>query len=117
MFQLPPYFEALNEDYRYQLTAIGAGAPDVHIKEKLVGGRFVIAGARASQEICWQVTGTRKDPYAKARGSVTERDKGPSEKGFYRHPEVYGLPDSMGIFHKSRQRKPQPGPNEDSQQA
>ena len=31
---LPDWFEALNENYRYQLTPIGAAAPDLHIAER-----------------------------------------------------------------------------------
>jgi hypothetical protein len=95
--QMPEYFESLNETFRYQLTAISAPAPNLHIKKKLSKGRFVIAGANPNQEVSWQVTGIRKDPYAKIRPLAVEFEKRADEKGFYRHPEAYGKPESASI--------------------
>ena len=42
--ELPEYFEALNRDFRYQLTCISGFAP-VYIAKKIAGNRFKIAGA------------------------------------------------------------------------
>lgn len=50
---LPSWFEHLNRDARYQLTAIGGPAPDLHIAEEIANHRFRIAGGRASQKVCW----------------------------------------------------------------
>jgi len=102
--QMPSYFDALNRDFRYQLTAIGGPAPNLHVKTELKSGRFTIAGASASQRISWQVTGIRQDAYARANPVVVERDKGPKEKGLYRHPEVHGQPEEKGIEWETRQR-------------
>jgi hypothetical protein len=44
---LPSYFETLNRDVRYQLTAIGAPAPGLHVAEEVAGNRFKIAGRSA----------------------------------------------------------------------
>ena len=33
--QLPEWFSALNKDYRYQLTAIGAPGPNLYIAEEI----------------------------------------------------------------------------------
>jgi len=107
--QLPPYFDALNESFRYQLTAIGQAAPNLYVKQELVAGKFVIAGANAGQKVSWQVTGIRKDPWAKAHPIVTERDKPASELGLYKHPEVYNLPETKGISW-NRIKKGTPGP-------
>ena len=41
--ELPEWFEALNRDFRYQLTCIG-GFAQVYIAEEIVNGRFKIAG-------------------------------------------------------------------------
>ena len=41
---LPAYFEALNVDYRYQLTAIGSPA-QLYVKHEVAGNRFTIAAA------------------------------------------------------------------------
>jgi hypothetical protein len=108
--QLPPYFDALNESFRYQLTAIGQAAPNLHVKQELVAGTFVIAGANAGQKVSWQVTGVRKDPWAKAHPIVAERDKPAQELGLYKHPEVYGLPAAQGIGW-NRVKKGTPGPS------
>jgi hypothetical protein len=59
---LPEWFEALNGDFRYQLTAVGGAAPNLHIAEEIYENRFKIAGGEAEMKVCWQVTGTRKDP-------------------------------------------------------
>lgn len=94
---VPIYFDALNTDVRYQLTAIGAPAPNLHVKEELTGGRFVIAGARHGQKVCWQITGNRRDAWALANPVIVERDKTDAEKGYYAHPEVFGMPEFMSI--------------------
>ena len=88
---LPPYFEALNEDFRYQLTCIGEYAP-VYIEKKIQNNQFVIAGGKPGLEVSWQVTGIRKDPYAKAYPIIVEEEKKPHEKGKYLNPELYGKP-------------------------
>jgi hypothetical protein len=99
---VPSYFDALNADVRYQLTAIGAPAPGLHVKQELTGGRFVIAGAQGGQKVCWQITGNRKDPWALANPVIVERDKPDAEKGYYLHPEAFGLPAFMSIEKRGR---------------
>jgi hypothetical protein len=79
--ELPAYFDALNKEFRYQLTPIGAPAPNLHLKDELTGNRFTIAGAAPEQRVCWQVTGTRKDAWALANPIVVEREKPKSERG------------------------------------
>jgi hypothetical protein len=64
--ELPQWFEALNRDFRYQLTAIGAPAPDLHVAEEMSNNRFKIAGGRAHMKVSWQVTGIRQDERANA---------------------------------------------------
>jgi len=87
--ELPDWFEALNRDFRYQLTAVGAPAPNLHIAEKIVGSRFRIAGGSPGLEVSWQVTGIRRDTYANAHRIPVEEDKPAGEKGTYLHPELY----------------------------
>jgi len=107
--QLPSYFDALNENFRYQLTAIGQAAPNLYVKKELAAGKFIIAGANSGQKISWQVTGVRKDPWAKAHPIVPERDKAAQELGLYKHPEVYGLPEAKGLSW-NRFKRGAPGP-------
>ena len=86
--ELPEWFEALNKDFRYQLTCIGGFAP-VYIAEKISDNRFKVAGGKAGMEVSYQVTGIRQDPYANAHRIVVEEEKPDNEKGTYLHPDVY----------------------------
>jgi hypothetical protein len=95
---LPSWFGALNgSDLRYQLTAIGTPSPDLHVRRELKDDRFEIAGGSPSGKVCWQVAGVRRDVWALANAVPTEFDKSDRERGLYRHPELYGLPDDKGI--------------------
>jgi hypothetical protein len=94
---LPNWFGALNGHTRIQLTPIGAGAPDLHLKAKVADNRFAIAGGAAGQEVYWQLTGIRQDAYAKAHPLAVEATKTGTERGRYLHPEVYGKPASNSI--------------------
>ncbi len=77
--ELPTYFEELNGDYRYQYTAIGAPAPNLHIKSEIANNRFTIAGGPAGARVSWQVTGIRHDPYILANPIKVEVMKGQDE--------------------------------------
>lgn len=78
--KLPDYFEALNRDYRYQLTCIG-GYAQVYVKQKVKNNRFVIAGGKSDIEVSWMITGIRQDDYAKENRIIPEVSKQPAEKG------------------------------------
>jgi hypothetical protein len=93
---LPDYFEALNRDFRYQLTCIGGFAP-VYVAHEIQDNRFLIAGGEPGLKVSWQVTGVRQDPWANANRFPTEKEKPADEQGYYLHPEVYGQPKSMGV--------------------
>ena len=94
--QLPDWFEALNKDYRYQLTCIGGFAP-VYIASEVKDNRFQIAGGQPGLKVSWQVTGIRRDPYAERYRIPVEQDKPEEERGTYRCPECYGLLDMLGV--------------------
>jgi hypothetical protein len=88
---LPNYFEALNCDFRYQLTVIGQFAQAI-IAEEIVNNRFVIKTDKPHVKVSWQVAGVRQDAYAKAHPVMVERDKPSLEKGRYLHPLLHNLP-------------------------
>ena len=94
--ELADWFEALNGDFRYQLTCVGAFAP-VYVAEKISGNRFSIAGGEPGMEVSWQVTGIRHDPYSLENRLAVEQDKPSQEIGKYRHPELYGMPETAGV--------------------
>src|SRR5207302_10508424 len=87
---LAAWFEALNKEFRYQLTPIGAPGPNLHIAEEIKNQRFKIAGGSSGMKVCWQVTGIRQDARAQAHPVIVEQDKTTSERGLYLHPELYG---------------------------
>jgi hypothetical protein len=95
--ELPEWFEALNRDFRYQLTAIGGPGPNLHIAEKIAGNQFKIAGGSPGLEVSWQVTGIRQDAWANAHRIPVEEDKPELEQGYYLHPELYGHAEEMGV--------------------
>jgi hypothetical protein len=78
--KLPAYFTALNRDFRYQLTVIGKMAQAI-IDQKITNNQFRIRTDQGNVEVSWQVTGIRKDDYAKAHPIVVEEAKRPGEAG------------------------------------
>ncbi len=86
---LPSYFEALNMDFRYQLTPIGTFAQS-YVAEEINGNRFKIKTDKAHVKISWQVTGVRQDAWAKEHRFVPEVEKEAKNKGKYLHPELFG---------------------------
>ncbi len=96
--KLPKWFEALNRDFRYQLTPIGGPAPDLHIAQGISANGFAIAGGKAGMKVSWQVTGVRKDAWAEANPIEVESKKAPHERGRYIQPSVHGQPEESGIM-------------------
>jgi hypothetical protein len=94
--ELPDWFEALNKDFRYQLTPIGGAAPNLHISRKVDGGSFDIAGGDPGAEVSWMLTGIRQDAWADANRIPLEVDKPTKDRGRYLHPELYG-PDAKPV--------------------
>jgi hypothetical protein len=86
---LPEWFEALNRDFRYQLTCIGGFAP-IYVAQKVQNNVFKIAGGRPEMEVSWQVTGVRHDAWADAHRIPLEQMKPDKERGLYLHPELFG---------------------------
>src|SRR5215510_6467933 len=103
---LPDWFEALNREFRYQLTCIGGFAP-VYVAKKVDGNRFKIAGGKPGMEVSWQLTGVRKDAYAEAHRIQVEEMKPVAERGSYLHPEAFGKSAEKGAqqaYEKAQQR-------------
>jgi hypothetical protein len=94
---MPAWFEAVNRDFRYQLTALGAPGPDLYVAQEVQGNRFKIAGGKPGMKVSWQVTGVRHDPYAQAHPIAAETEKPANERGLYLHPELYGQPSSKQL--------------------
>jgi trimeric autotransporter adhesin len=111
---LPNWFEAVNTDFRYQLTAVGEAAPNLHVAKEIANHQFQIAGGVAGMKVSWQVTGVRHDAYANVHPLVVEAEKPQRERGTYLHPDAFGKPrltqDQMFQQQKLRQQRAVPVP-------
>jgi trimeric autotransporter adhesin len=94
---LPEYFEALNQDFRYQLTSMGRPQPSLYVAKEISGNRFRISGGKPGGKVSWQVTGIRHDAYADAHRIQVEVEKPAQEQGRYLHPELFGAPVEQAI--------------------
>jgi len=101
--ELPNWFEALNKDFRYQLTCIG-GFAQIYIAEEISNNHFKISGGSPGLKVSWQVTGIRHDPYAEKHRIPVEEDKRDFERGTYLHPEAYGQPSEKSIARGNPER-------------
>ncbi len=98
---LPDYFLALNKDFRYLATPIGAPMPTLHLGKE-VGKRwfnlfgaiqFKITGGVPGGRVSWQVTGIRHDKFIEDNPIQVEVEKTDDtlvKKGEYLFPEFYG---------------------------
>jgi trimeric autotransporter adhesin len=106
--ELPEWFQALNREFRYQLTAIGAPGPNLYIAKEVEANRFQIAGGKPGMKVSWQVTGIRQDPYVEAHRMKVEQEKPADERGYYLNPEAYGQPKEKGIQYAHHRQPPRP---------
>jgi hypothetical protein len=96
---LPDWFEALNRDFRYQLTVIGGGElwAQARVTREIDGNAFVIQTSLPRTRVSWQVTGVRQDAWANGNRIVVEELKPEAEQGYYLHPEVHGQPPDRAV--------------------
>ncbi len=94
--ELPEYFEALNRDFRYQVTVVGQFAQAI-VGQKIRDNRFVIRTDKPNVEVSWQVTGIRQDAWANAHRIPVEEAKPEVERGSFLTPDAFGQPEERGI--------------------
>jgi len=85
---LPDYFEALNGDFRYQLTVIGKPALAA-VEREIENNMFTIKTERSHVKVSWQVTGIRRDASADLYRQPVEEEKPEAERGSFLHPEAF----------------------------
>ncbi|HKQ76105.1 MAG TPA: hypothetical protein VJ810_20595 [Blastocatellia bacterium] len=93
---LPDYFEALNRDFRYQLTVIGQFAQAI-VASKIEGNRFTIRTDKPNVEVSWQVTGVRQDAFANKHRIPVEEEKPAAERGHFLHPAAFNQPEEKSL--------------------
>jgi hypothetical protein len=94
--ELPSYFDALNQDCRYQLTCIG-GYANIFVAEEINNNHFKISGGKPGLKVSWQVTGVRHDAWANSNRIGPEVDKASEDRGKYLHPKELGKSESLQI--------------------
>ena len=108
--ELPDWFEALNRDFRYQLTVIDGGDAFVLAKvaREIEGNRFVVRTSAGNVKVSWQVTGIRRDAYAERHRIPVEEWKPEEERGRYLNPDAFDAAAERGVEHvagRSRLRR------------
>jgi hypothetical protein len=97
--ELPDWFEALNRDFRYQLTVIDDR--DTWAQAKIVrevkDNRFVLRTSVPRTKVSWQVTGIRHDAFAEQHRIPVEEAKAEADRGRYLHPLEHGQPSEKRI--------------------
>lgn len=93
---LPDYFEAINKDFRYQLTVIGAFAQAI-ISREVENNTFEIATSLPNVKVSWEVKGVRNDAHMRNIPFVAEQEKSASQKGKYIDPAAYNLSQSRSM--------------------
>ena len=97
---MPDYFDGININFSYNLTAVGAPAPGIYVSKEMANGTFEISGGVAGGKISWQVTAERNDLYMQRypESKNAEPSKPANRHGRYLRPELYGQPDSQRLF-------------------
>ena len=98
---MPDYFDALNENFKYQLTVIGTFAQAI-VKNKMSNNQFVIQTNQPNVEVSWQVAGVRHDAVAKKYPIVVEEAKTGENVGHYYEPIAYGVSEKLGIGYSEK---------------
>lgn len=113
--ELPAYFAYINTSPSYQLTAIGAPMPNLHVA-RTIDDRLLRMGAEAEPgspapictfrivggvpggEVSWRVEAVRNDRWVRRGGAPVEVLKEGAARGTYDHPELYGFPVEQGAL-------------------
>jgi hypothetical protein len=79
--QLPHYFQALNRDFKYQVTVVGRTFARAIVWKEIANNRFTIRTNEPHVKVSWQVTGVRHDAYALEHPLQVEVPKAPGDRG------------------------------------
>ncbi len=70
----------------------------MHVAEEVYENRFKIAGGEGGMRVCWQLTGSRKDPWAATNPFEVEQEKPEGERGRYLDPSLYDAPEEQRVM-------------------
>jgi hypothetical protein len=102
--ELPSYFDLINKNFSYQLTAIGT-PQQPYVLTEIVGNTFEVAGA-PNTKVSWTVYADRNDEYLQQypEAGATVVQKTGERQGKYLNPELYGMPESSAMFPKTEEQ-------------
>ncbi len=93
---LPDYFEALNKDFRYQLTVVGGGVAQAIVSREVKGNQFEIATNQPNIKVSWEVKGVRNDAHMRKFPFIAESEKVGALKGQYFDPVAHNVVRTRG---------------------
>ena len=95
--QLPDYFEAINKDFRYQLTVVGGTFAQAIVSKEIKNNQFEIATNQPNIKVSWEVKGVRNDAHMRKFPFKEVEMKSAKQKGKYVDPAAYGLPENKRV--------------------
>lgn len=100
--ELPEYFEAINTNFSYQLTPIGAAMPSLFVSNEITGNTFTVEGGVSGKKVSWVVIAERNDPLLKNNPEMRNPEplKTGRYEGKYAHPEYYSKTEKDRIMFK-----------------
>jgi hypothetical protein len=101
MVSLPDYFEAINKDFRYQLTVIGGTFAQAIISKEVSNNKFEIATNQPNVKVSWEVKGVRNDAHMRKFPFVAVEEKSAAQKGKYIDPAAYNQPESKRVSYSN----------------
>lgn len=99
LIELPTYFDDININPSYQLTAVGT-PQQPYVLQEIQGNQFVVAGA-PNTKVSWTVYADRNDQYMQQNPEKAQAEvaKTGNRQGKYLNPELHGQPASAGMFY------------------
>jgi hypothetical protein len=93
--RMPDWFESINTNFSYQVTAIGKEA-ELYIAQEVTNNKFKIAGGKAGMKVSWELTAERRG--LGLEPLEAEKLKPSNERGLYLNPGAYGQPIEKSIM-------------------
>ena len=100
MVNLPDYFEAINKDFRYQLTVMGTFAQAI-ISKEVSDNKFEISTNQPNVKVSWEVKGVRNDAHMRKFPFVAVEEKSAAQKGHYIDPAAYNQPENKRVAYSN----------------
>ena len=94
---LPEYFEAINKDFRYQLTVVGGSFAQAIISKEVNNNQFEIASNQPNIKVSWEVKGVRNDKRMQQNPFTAVAEKAAKDKGKYIDTKAWGVSETKGI--------------------